>query len=102
MRPIAYAIGNTMHTWLIFLAVAIIIGLMNAHRCQCTCLECKNRETVWQIIASHYNGLRLCDVVEWTTLPSNVTADIVEELHVDGHVYYERRTGRWRAEMSLD
>lgn len=44
----------------------------------------------------------MCEVAEWAGLPHDVVAAIMEDLHVDGCIYWDRRTGRWRVETSPD
>lgn len=70
--------------------------------CQCSCEGCKRKQLVWRVIACHYDGLQLCEVIEWTHLPFDVVVAVVDDLHVDGAIFWDRHTDRWRAEMSPD
>jgi hypothetical protein len=44
----------------------------------------------------------MCDVIDRVGLRCDVVTTIVDDLHVHGHIYFDRRTSRWRAEMSPD
>jgi hypothetical protein len=67
-----------------------------------SCFAPQHVSAVWQVIANHCKGLRMCEVAEWAGLPHDVVAAIMEDLHVDGCIYWDRRTGRWRVETSPD
>lgn len=95
---------NIFYCYIPFLTVHLQHGTMSTMKdsCRCECSVCKRKELAWRVIASHHNGLRVCEVAHWVNLPYRFVTAIVEDLHVDGNVYFDRRTGRWRAEMSPD
>ena len=60
------------------------------HSCHCGCEGCRCKQSVWRPIACHYDGLQLCEVAQWTPLPFDVVVAFVDDLHVDGAIYWER------------
>jgi len=60
----------------------------------------QHKQKVWQVIASRFEGWRVCELTEWISLSQKEIEDVVDDLHVEGNIYFERRTGRWYAEMA--
>ena len=67
--------------------------------CRNGCLYSQQKYRVWHIIASHQDGICIHTLVEWSSLPRRDVENLVEDLYVEGNVYFQKRTGRWYPEM---
>ena len=68
--------------------------------CRNECVYAQQKNRVWQIIASHYEGICTHTLSEWTGFPIEDVESLTEDLYVENKVTFQRRTDRWYPEMS--